>query len=53
MQEIAEKTLNNGKANKLLRLLAEKYPNKQAVYEKLVYLQSRLSLPKGSRAFYE
>ncbi len=51
MQEIAEKTLNNGKANKLLRLLAEKYPNKQAVYEKLVYLQSRLSLPKGSEHF--
>ena len=51
MLEIADKTFNRGKANKLLRLLAEKYPNKQAVYEKLVYLQSRMSLPKGSEHF--
>ena len=51
MLEIADKTFNKGKANKLLRLLAEKYPNKQAVYEKLVYLQSRMSLPKGSEHF--
>ena len=45
------KSYGKGKTNKLLRLLAEKYPNKQAVYEKLVYLQSRLSLPKGSEHF--
>ncbi|SDG47366.1 fructose-1,6-bisphosphatase-3 [Selenomonas sp. WCT3] len=51
MQDIADKNYSKGKANKLLRLLAEKYPNKQAVYEKLVYLQSRLSLPKGSEHF--
>ncbi|TYZ21394.1 fructose-1,6-bisphosphatase [Selenomonas ruminis] len=51
MLELADKTYNKGKANKLLRLLAEKYPDKQAVYEKLVYLQSRLSLPKGSEHF--
>lgn len=37
--------------NKLLRLLAEKYPNKEAVYEKLIYLQSRLMLPKGVEHF--
>lgn len=45
------KSYGKGKTNKILRLLAEKYPNKQAVYEKLVYLQSRLSLPKGSEHF--
>lgn len=39
------------RANKILRLLAEKYPTKEAVYEKLIYLQSRLSLPKGIEHF--
>lgn len=37
--------------NKILRLLAEKYPTKEAVYEKLIYLQARLMLPKGVEHF--
>lgn len=40
-----------GKTTKVLRLLAEKYPTKEAVYEKLIYLQSRLPLPKGIEHF--
>ena len=40
-----------GRPNKILRLLAEKYPTKEAVYEQLIYLQSRLSLPKGIEHF--
>ncbi|SFT68358.1 fructose-1,6-bisphosphatase-3 [Selenomonas sp. GACV-9] len=40
-----------GQPNKVLRLLAEKYPTKESVYEKLIYLQSRLSLPKGIEHF--
>ena len=39
------------KAGKFLRLLAEKYPTKEAVYEKLIYLQAQLSLPKGIEHF--
>ena len=35
----------------LLRILSEKYPNKESIYEKLIYLQSRLSLPKGTEHF--
>ena len=34
---------NTGKKiSKILRLMAEKYPTKEAVYEKLIYLQSYL-----------
>lgn len=40
-----------GRPNKVLRLLADKYPTKEAAYEKLIYLQSRLSLPKGIEHF--
>ena len=40
-----------GRPNKVLRLLAEKYPTKESVYEKMIYLQSRLSLPKGIEHF--
>ena len=40
-----------GRPNKVLRLLADKYPTKEAAYEKLIYLQSRLSLPKGVEHF--
>ena len=40
-----------GRPNKVMRLLAEKYPTKEAVYEQLIYLQSRLSLPKGIEHF--
>lgn len=40
-----------GRPNKIIRLLAEKYPTKEAVYEQLIYLQSRLSLPKGIEHF--
>lgn len=39
------------KPSKLLLLLAEKYPTKEAVYESLIYLQSRLALPKGIEHF--
>lgn len=39
------------KPSKLLRLLSEKYPTKESVYESLIYLQSRLSLPKGIEHF--
>ena len=35
----------------LLRILSEKYPTKESIYEKLIYLQSRLSLPKGTEHF--
>ena len=37
--------------SKVLKLLAEKYPTKEAVYEKLIYLQSMLALPKGIEHF--
>ena len=37
--------------NKVMRLLAEKYPTKEVVYEKLIYLQSQLQLPKGIEHF--
>lgn len=40
-----------GRPTKVLRLLAEKYPTKESVYEKLIYLQSQLSLPKGVEHF--
>ena len=40
-----------GRPNKVMRLLAEKYPTKEAVYEQLIYLQSRLLLPKGIEHF--
>ena len=35
----------------VLRILSEKYPTKESIYEKLIYLQSRLSLPKGTEHF--
>lgn len=37
--------------DKVLRLMAEKYPTKEIVYEKIVYLQSQLMLPKGTEHF--
>ena len=40
-----------GKKNKVLRLLAEKYPTKEAVYTKLIHLQAMLVLPKGIEHF--
>ena len=36
---------------KVLRLMAEKYPTKEIVYEKIVYLKSQLMLPKGTEHF--
>ena len=39
------------KQSKYLRLLAEKYPTKESVYESLIYLQAQLTLPKGSEHF--
>lgn len=38
-------------AASLMRILSEKYPTKESIYEKLIYLQSRLSLPKGTEHF--
>ena len=37
--------------NNILRLLSEKYPTREAIYEKLIYLQARLSLPKEGEHF--
>lgn len=41
----------NTEQDKVLRLMAEKYPTKEIVYEKIVYLQSQLMLPKGTEHF--
>ena len=38
-------------AASLMRILSEKYPSKESIYEKLIYLQSRLYLPKGTEHF--
>ena len=38
-------------AASLMRILSEKYPTKESIYEKLIYLQSRLSLPKDTEHF--
>ena len=48
---MADMRKNKARPSKVLRLLAEKYPTKESVYEKLIYLQSRLSLPKGIEHF--
>ena len=37
--------------DKVLRLMAEKCPTKEIVYEKIVYLKSQLMLPKGTEHF--
>ena len=46
-------SINTTKAeqDKVLRLMAEKYPTKEIVYEKIVYLKSQLMLPKGTEHF--
>ena len=38
-------------AASLMRILSEKYPTKESIYEKLIYLQSRLYLPKETEHF--
>lgn len=38
-------------SDKVLRLLAEKFPTKELVYENLIYLESQLTLPKGTEHF--
>lgn len=38
-------------SDKTLKLLAEKYPTKEIVYENLIYLESQLTLPKGTEHF--
>jgi fructose-1,6-bisphosphatase-3 len=40
-----------GRKYKYLKLLAEKYPTRQAVYAELIHLQAELSLPKGIEHF--
>ena len=42
---------NQGRVSKVLRLMAEKYPTKEAVYSELIHLQSQLNLPKGIEHF--
>ena len=41
----------NLESQKILKLLAEKYPTKEIVYENLIYLESQLDLPKGTEHF--
>ncbi len=48
---MASSPYRKGRPSKVLRLLAEKYPTKESVYENLVYLQAYLSLPKGIEHF--
>ena len=38
-------------SSRTLQLLAEKYPSKGMVYEKIIYLESQLALPKGTEHF--
>lgn len=38
-------------AETIFRLLSEKYPTKESIYEKLIYLTARLALPKGVEHF--
>ena len=38
-------------SSKILRLLSEKYPSKESIYERIVHLQSQLSLPKETEHF--
>ena len=38
-------------SEKILGLLAEKYPNKESIYEKIIHLQSQLALPKVTEHF--
>ena len=40
-----------GKPGKVLRLLADKYPTKESVMSRLIYLQGQLVLPKGVEHF--
>ena len=44
-----EDILNN--STKFLKLLAEKYPSKESIYERIIHLQSQLALPKGTEHF--
>lgn len=37
--------------DKILKLLAEKNPTKEIVYENLIHLESRLSMPKSTEHF--
>ena len=36
---------------KILKLLAEKYPSKESIYERIIHLQSQLALPKSTEHF--
>ncbi len=38
-------------AASLMRILSEKYPTKESIYEKLIYLHARLHLPKPTEHF--
>ncbi|MBP3721766.1 MAG: fructose-bisphosphatase class III, partial [Selenomonadaceae bacterium] len=39
------------RVDKILRLLAEKYPSKEAVYSKIIHLRAELKLPKAVEHF--
>ena len=51
MPEISTKEQIRNQTNNILRLLSEKYPTRESIYEKLIYLQARLSLPKEGEHF--
>ena len=36
---------------KILKLLAEKYPSKESIYERIIHLKSQLALPKATEHF--
>jgi len=42
---------DQGMKERYLRLMAEKYPTREAVFERLIHLQAELSLPKGVEHF--
>ncbi len=51
MGQMEERSAEARLRAKVMRLLAEKYPTKDAVYERLVQLSAGLSLPKGTEHF--
>ena len=41
----------NKNSMKILKLLAEKYPSKESIYERIIHLKSQLALPKSTEHF--
>lgn len=48
---MSEKIQNPELSDSLLKLLSEKYPTKESIYEELIYLQAQLDLPKETENF--